>query len=366
MWLAKACSRGRRELARWADMASSGPGVGAGPGTGPGSASRAGVSRRAAPWMLLGWRPGCMMRACRRCLVRSRSASWRGSAPGSGRTGRRGPGRPAQAGVARSRSVHERQEDPGEGSTSFPAIRFGWEDFVGRLCISPRFQVCQEAGDGRGGRARMLVMDLDPPSRSDTVQPCAWPSVLRRPPPGGRDQNLSPTQEASLLRPDGDRRLRRRPEAEGWPLTDGMVPRPVGRVVPAMPPPVRRAELARALAGADVIHLTIPLRGVQGVVARWRRSGRIKKLVVTCHMVRRPAAGRAAWFRRIGRCSSNLLSAADVLLQFRSTTRGHRAFRGALAGRPSARRLPFGWMRTGSVPPIPGRDVRPGAVRAPP
>lgn len=149
--------------------------------------------------------------------------------------------------------------------------------------------------------------------------------------------------EARLLRGQGIDAFVVATEAEGAASGDGVVRVPsiaaFGNAAWA-----HRPTLAKALADADVVHLHYPFYGVQGALARWRRSGRIRRLAVTCHMDATAGGWKGlvfsthrAFFQR------RLLSAADVLLFSSFDYARTSSFASALSLWPAkCRELPFG------------------------
>ncbi len=77
----------------------------------------------------------------------------------------------------------------------------------------------------------------------------------------------------------------------------------------------RRAELEAQLADADIVHLHYPFYGTAGYIAKLRRQGKIKKLVITLHMDAIASGWKGAIFS-IHRAlfQKRLLQAADVLI----------------------------------------------------
>lgn len=189
----------------------------------------------------------------------------------------------------------------------------------------------------------VLVTDLDPDVwiRYRADMRVAHLSCVAPPQVGGIGAVAD--AEASLLRGQGIDAFVVAPEAEGMASRDGTVRVPSAASF-GNAAWVRRAALAKALAGADVIHLHYPFYGVQGVVAQWRRSGRIRRLVVTCHM----DATAGGWKGRVFSAhralfQQRLLSAADVLLFSSFDYARTSSFSSALSLWPAkCRELPFG------------------------
>lgn len=99
--------------------------------------------------------------------------------------------------------------------------------------------------------------------------------------------------------------------AEGWAYVERLpVYWSVGNAAA-----VRHNALVDMLRGADVVHLHYPFFGTASMVARLRRTGRIKRLVITLHMDAKAGGWKGLFFDLHRRFAQpRILSAADALL----------------------------------------------------